>query len=74
MQNNESKIICLCPEIENLKILCFFQYSVPSQKNMGRDQSVLILGFIFPKNQSVGSRFSMFLYAGFHCIVFAEEI
>ena len=35
---------------------------------------VLIFGYILPKNQSLGSRFPMFSFAGFYCTFFFVHI
>ena len=46
-----------------------FLYS-SSHKNTGMNKSVLvlILGCLFPQNQSAVSYFAMFLFSGYHCI------
>ena len=47
----------------------FLNLSVPSQKNIERNQCVFdsCLWVSFPKNQSAGSYFAMFLCAEFYC-------
>ena len=40
MQNNENKVICLCPEIDNRKISYLILYTAPSHKNLEKNQSV----------------------------------
>ena len=62
------QVICLCPEIENLKISLFIQYDAPCHMKEISLLLVLIFGCIFPKNRLVGSYFPMFLFAGFCCI------
>ena len=44
--------------------------SVPSHKNIEGNVLfvVLIFGCLFSQNQSAGSYFAMFLFAGFYCI------
>ena len=62
-------------EFVDADMMKFLNLSAPSHKNIGVNQSVLVLFFrcLFQQKQFACSYFAMFLFAGFYCIYRTED-